>query len=157
MPHWHTHKTTNIKQTKETDGQADGERWKTDKSHGAGIHLFMEIHSVGSATEHQGVTPECSQLLSSDDCRDLMPERSCKSCSSAPALRGSIYTNRIMFWQSEAAWAVHPIPDACGLKRHVCYSGFLSSLLSSWSEEETLSSHPVPGSPELEKHHYPVN
>lgn len=63
MSHWHTQKATNIKQTKETDGQADGERQRTDKSHGAGVHLFMEIHSMGTATEHRGVTRECSPAM----------------------------------------------------------------------------------------------
>lgn len=39
--------------------------------------------------EHRGVTPEHSQVLSSDGCRDVVLGTSCRSCSSTPALRDS--------------------------------------------------------------------
>lgn len=51
MSRCHTHKTANRKQTRETDGQADGGRWKIDKSHGAGVHLLVEMDSMGRGTE----------------------------------------------------------------------------------------------------------
>lgn len=59
--------------------------------------------------EHRGVTPEHSQVLSSDGCRDVVLGTSCRSCSSTPALRGSVHT--IMFDNERLPepWTLHQV------------------------------------------------
>lgn len=127
MSRWHTHKTANRKQTRETDGQADGERWKTDKSHRAGVHLLVGMDSMGRGTEgHAGTAP----ALSSRGCRDVGLGTSCRSCSSAPAPRGSVGE------RLPEPWALHQV---CVAQKAVSARVVLSSFASSCSEEQTLS------------------